>query len=124
MRPPMTPASISVHGPWQIAATGFAWSKNARVNATASSSTRRKSGLATPPGIGADEQTPLGDTTEHAGEQTEAGTTARDPEQARFERDDPAEAAHIGRPGEGEGHERLEFEDEPPRSERLANRDR
>jgi hypothetical protein len=75
-----------------------------------------------PPGIGPDE-TPLGDTSEHAGEQTEAGTTARDPERARFEREDPSEAAHVGRPGEGEGRERLEFEDERPRSERLANRD-
>jgi hypothetical protein len=89
----------------------------------------RKSGSATrrderPPGIGADQQTPLGDTAEHAGEQTEAGTTARDPEQARFERDDAAEAAHVGRRGEGEGRERLEFEDERPRSERLADRDR
>jgi hypothetical protein len=76
-----------------------------------------------PPGIGQDE-TPLGDTAEHAGEQTEAGTTARDPEQRRFDRDDPSEAAHVGRPGEGEGHERLDFEDERPRSERLADRDR
>jgi hypothetical protein len=76
-----------------------------------------------PPGIGQDE-TPLGDTAEHAGEQTEAGTTAGDPEQARFERDDPGEAAHVARPGEGEGHERLEFEDERPSSERLADRDR
>ena len=88
----------------------------------------RKSGPAAgrderPPGIGKDEETPLGDTTEHAGEQTEAGTTARDPEQAEFDRDDPEKAAHVGRPGEGEGHERLEFEDERPRSERLANRD-
>jgi hypothetical protein len=87
----------------------------------------RKSGPAAggderPPGIGQDE-TPLGDTAEHAGEQTEAGTTARDPEQAQFERDEPSEAAHVGRPGEGEGRERLEFEDERPRSERLANRD-
>jgi hypothetical protein len=74
------------------------------------------------PGMGADE-TPLGDTAEHAGEQTEAGTTASDPEQARSRHDDPEAAAHVGRPGEGEGRERLEFEDERPRSERLANRD-
>jgi hypothetical protein len=51
VRPLTTPASISVHGPWQITATGFAPSKNARTNATASGSTRRKSGFATPPGI-------------------------------------------------------------------------
>ena len=50
MRPSTTPASISVHGAWQIAATGLACSKKARTNATASSSVRRKSGLATPPG--------------------------------------------------------------------------
>jgi hypothetical protein len=74
------------------------------------------------PGIGQDE-TPLGDTTEHAGEQTERGTTARDPERGRFERDDPDAAAHRVRPGEGEGEERLEFGGERPASERLANRD-
>jgi hypothetical protein len=72
-----------------------------------------------PPGIGQDE-TPLGDTTEHAGEQTEHGTTAREPEQGRFDRD---AAAHRARPGEGEGEERLEFDGERPASERLANRD-
>jgi hypothetical protein len=74
------------------------------------------------PGIGQDE-TPLGDTTEHAGDQTEQGTTAREPEQGRFDRDDPDAAAHRARPGEGEGEERLEFDDERPASERLANRD-
>ena len=74
------------------------------------------------PGIEQDE-TPLGDTTEHAGEQTQQGTTARDPERGRFERDDPDAAAHRARPGEGEGEERLEFEGERPASERLGNRD-
>ena len=74
------------------------------------------------PGIGEDE-TPLGDTTEHAGDQTEQGTTAREPEQGRLNRDDPDTAAHRARPGEGEGEERLEFDDERPASERLANRD-
>ena len=34
-----------------------------------------------PPGVGQDE-TPLGDTTEHAGSQSESGTTADDPEGA------------------------------------------
>jgi hypothetical protein len=76
-----------------------------------------------PPGIGPDEETPLGDTTEHAGRQTEEGATARDPERGRFERADPDAPARVGRPGEGEGRERLEFEDERPRSERLGNRD-
>jgi len=75
-----------------------------------------------PPGIGPDE-TPLGDTTEHAGEQTEEGTTAHDPEEGRLERPDPDAAAHVGRPGEGEGRERLEFEGERRRSERLGNRE-
>jgi hypothetical protein len=75
-----------------------------------------------PPGIGQDE-TPLGDTTEHAGEQTQRGTTARAPERSRFERDDPDAAAHRARPGEGEGEEHLEFDGERPASERLANRD-
>jgi hypothetical protein len=68
--------------------------------------------------------TPLGDTSEHAGEQTEHGTTERDPERDRFRREDAGEAAHVGRPGEGEGREALEFDDARPRSERLADRDR
>jgi hypothetical protein len=75
------------------------------------------------PGIGADDA-PLGDTTEHAGEQS-AGSTTSDPESGAADRD-PDEAAHVARPGEGEGAERLEFEGEPPRaaSERLADRER
>jgi hypothetical protein len=83
----------------------------------------RKSGPAAdrsgegPPGVGQD-KTPLGDTEEHAGEQTEHGTTARDPEQDRSGHRDPDAAAHVGRPGEGEGRERLEFEGERPPSER------
>jgi hypothetical protein len=75
------------------------------------------------PGIGEDE-TPLGDTREHAGAQTEHGTTADDPEQDRSGSGDPGQAAHVARPGEGEGRERLEFDDERPRSERLADRER
>jgi hypothetical protein len=77
------------------------------------------------PGIGAD-RTPLGDTTQHAGEQTESGTTRSDPEQGPGRPStDPDAAAHVGRPGEGEGAERLEFDGEQPRpaSERLADRD-
>jgi len=50
VRPLTTSASISVQGAWQIAATGLACSKNERTKATASSSVRRKSGFATPPG--------------------------------------------------------------------------
>jgi hypothetical protein len=75
-----------------------------------------------PPGIGPDD-TPLGDTSQHAGRQTEEGVTARDPEERQPDPPDPDAAAHVGRPGEGEGRERLEFEGERPRSERLGNRD-
>jgi hypothetical protein len=74
------------------------------------------------PAVGQDE-TPLGDTSEHAGEQTEHGATARDPERGRFERADADAAAHLARPGEGEGGERLGFEGERPAAERLADRD-
>jgi hypothetical protein len=66
------------------------------------------------------DETPLGDTDEHAGEQSVHGTTARDPEEARFERPDPDAAAHVARPGEGEGAERLEFEGERPAPGRDA----
>ncbi len=76
------------------------------------------------PGMGAD-HTPLGDTAEHAGEQTEHGTTASDPEAGDRRDTGPDAAAHVGRPGEAEGRERLEFDGELPRpdSERLADRD-
>jgi len=77
------------------------------------------------PGIGQDE-TPLGDTTQHAGEQTEGGVTASDPESGGGgRRPDPDAAGHRARPGEGEGEERLEFDGEQarPASERLADRD-
>src|SRR4051812_20663395 len=50
VRPLSTSASTSVHGAWQIAATGLPASKNERTNATASSSIRSRSGLPTPPG--------------------------------------------------------------------------
>ena len=45
-----TSASTSVHGPWQITPIGLPASTKARTKPTASSSARRKSGLATPPG--------------------------------------------------------------------------
>jgi hypothetical protein len=75
-----------------------------------------------PPGVGTDE-TPLGDTTEHAGEQTSEGTTPRGQDDRRFAGrgrphetpSDPDEAAHVARPGEGEGAEHLEFEGRQPR---------
>ena len=96
------------------------------------------------PGIGPD-ATPLGDTTEHAGHQSEGGTTTGDQDAeeaggtgrpatsgvagtsaAGRDADDPDAAAHITRPGEGEGREQVEFEGEQPRpeSERLADRER
>jgi hypothetical protein len=63
----------------------------------------------------ADEDSPLGDTSEHAGEQSEQGHTVRDPEgggEGRSEGDAPV------RPGEGEGGEGAP----QPESEKLANR--
>ena len=75
------------------------------------------------PGIGSD-PTPLGDTTEHAGEQSRQGVTRDDPESGGPE---PRDAGDVARPGEGEGERRLgrEEEDDRPRpaSERLADRD-
>jgi hypothetical protein len=75
-----------------------------------------------PPGIGTDE-TPLGDTSQHAGRQTEAGTTVG-PQDGAERRDGPDDAAHRARPGEAEGEERLRFEPHRPDAERLGNRDR
>ena len=50
VRPRTTSASTSVHGPWQITATGLPASKNDLAKATASGSVRSWSGFATPPG--------------------------------------------------------------------------
>jgi hypothetical protein len=90
-----------------------------------------------PPGIGPDE-TPLGDTTEHAGDTTEHGTTvgsqdaeesggtgrpvhSGEAETSAAGRDvaDPDAAAHLARPGEGEGRERLGFEGTRPAGEQT-----
>src|SRR4051794_3357155 len=65
-----------------------------------------------PPGIGPD-HTPLGDTAEHAGSQTESGHTAGDPEDAARGFDPAADPATDAPPG-----------DTRPDSERLANRPR
>jgi hypothetical protein len=94
-----------------------------------------------PPGVGPDE-TPLGDTSQHAGHQTEAGTTTGgqdadekggtgEPVHSGYDgtsqpgspaREDDADAsAHVARPGEGEGAEHLEFEGREP--ERARTRD-
>jgi hypothetical protein len=59
-----------------------------------------------PPGIGAD-RTPLGDTSEHADAAPAAGKRPAA---------DPDAAAHVGRRGEGEGAERLEFEGRRPQT--------
>ena len=70
------------------------------------------------------DESPLGDTTEHAGEQdTDEGHTYADPEGGDEATEAPrfpgGESATSVRPGEGEGAESVDA----PDSERLANRD-
>ena len=70
------------------------------------------------------DESPLGDSTEHAGEQdTEEGATYADPEGDSSETEEQrfpgGESAATAHPGEGEGAETVE----PPESERLANRE-
>jgi hypothetical protein len=93
------------------------------INATKKSGPVADRGDEGAPGIGAD-STPLGDTTEHAGEQSRQGVTRDDPEAGRPPRRDDPDVAH---PGEGEGERRIgrDDEDERPRpaSERLADRE-
>jgi hypothetical protein len=67
-----------------------------------------QSGRGGPPGVGQDE-TPLGDTTEHAGSQSESGATADDPEGAARGVDPSSDEAPEG----GEG---------PSRPDRPENR--
>jgi len=50
VRPRATSASTSIHGAWQMAATGLPASKKCRTNCTARSSIRSVSALITPPG--------------------------------------------------------------------------
>jgi hypothetical protein len=91
-----------------------------------------------PAGIGPD-PTPLGDTTEHAGQQSERGTTAEDPERNPGEDRgvDPAGQERAQEPGEGPERpgrpEDRQLTDAgadtgtsapQPESERLANRPR
>ena len=83
-------------------------------------------------GMGTD-PSPVGDTTEHAGEQDMEGTTVgrqdaddaggtgkpvqSGPAESTAARNDPADpdaAAHVARPGEGEAREGLDFEGERP----------
>jgi hypothetical protein len=67
-----------------------------------------------PPGIGPDDETPLGDTPEHTDERTSEATLV-----GRHETDDPDDAAHRARPGEGEGDAAIHFQPERPAPDRL-----
>jgi hypothetical protein len=71
-----------------------------------------------------DEGTPLGDTEQHAGEQSESGETVNDPESTERETKPPSPG--VGGPGEGGvGGEGEGSRPVPqPESERLANRER
>jgi hypothetical protein len=72
-----------------------------------------------------DEGTPLGDTDQHAGEQTRAGETADDPEGGRrtSEADRPSSPG-VGGTGEGGVGGEGEGSRPVPDSEKLANRPR
>jgi hypothetical protein len=74
--------------------------------------------------VAPDSNTPLGDTDQHAGEQTREGVTVDQPEAGRGM--DPAETSPgVGGPGEGGvGGEGEGSRPVTPESERLANRDR
>jgi hypothetical protein len=91
------------------------------INATKKSGPVADRGDEGAPGIGQD-PTPLGDTTEHAGEQSREGATTEDPDAGAPRRRDDPDIAH---PGEGEGERHIEGVDERPRpaSERLADRE-
>ena len=70
----------------------------------------------TPAGIAAPDESPLGDTTQHAGDQAE-GQTVDDPERGAAKSGEPDAKPRVGDPGpeaDGPGTE----------SERLANRPR
>ena len=68
------------------------------------------------PGMGADD-TPLGDTTQHAGEQSSEGETADDPERTGFRRIEPDDPG-IARTGEAEGEQRIHTGTPPDRRPR------
>jgi hypothetical protein len=74
--------------------------------------------------VAAPDSTPLGDTEEHAGEQSREGETVADPEASRGM--DPSETSPgVGGPGEGGvGGEGEGSRPVTPESERLANRER
>ena len=93
------------------------------MRSTAKGSSRAEDGGG--PGIGADEDTPLADTNQHAGQQEggetvsgydagHAGGAGRRHGQGYAgtapvgrDGDDPSDAAHVQRPGEGEGATRI-----------------
>jgi hypothetical protein len=74
--------------------------------------------------VAPDENTPLGDTDQHAGEQTREGTTVSQPEAGRgLDPTDPSPG--VGGPGEGGvGGEGEGSRGVTPDSERLSNRPR
>jgi hypothetical protein len=74
--------------------------------------------------VAPDENTPLGDTDQHAGEQSREGETVADPEAGRG-MDPAAPSPGVGGPGEGgAGGEGEGSRPVTPESERLANRPR
>src|SRR5215218_2899718 len=95
------------------------------VQRTAGKGDARAEDRGTAPGIGADEESPFGDTSQHAGSQeggeTVAGYDAKTAGGAGGrsgsgyessspvgeDEDDPAVAAHVQRPGEGEGRTQI-----------------
>jgi hypothetical protein len=107
------------------------------MNATRRGQSASDRGESGPPGIGQDE-TPLGDTSQHAGRQTDEGQTVAgqdageaggtgQPVQSGYEgtsavgHDDARESAHVRRSGEGEGTEAIAYEDvRPPAAERTG----
>jgi hypothetical protein len=72
-----------------------------------------------PKTMAASDPSPLGDTTEHAGEQSEEGHTVRDPEGAG-----QGESGGSGQGIDGGAGEAPTGEDTRPESERIANADR
>ena len=73
------------------------------------------------PGVG-DDPTPLGDTTEHAGQQTERGTTAEDPERNAGE-DDAAQGFDPSRSADEADAPGSSNPDRPARPEARQQRD-
>jgi hypothetical protein len=71
-----------------------------------------------------DEGTPLGDTDQHAGEQTRSGATVDDPESASRDDGTTDPTPGVGGPGEGGVGGEGEGSRPVPDSERLANRPR